>query len=746
MLDANKLTYQVLLGWFGDVLAEPEPDHGGVAFHVQRNGQRQTLVQRRLVTQEDLDGPLLSEYENLKKSLFDVRPVSPSERTIFNKLQPPIGNHEGFLYRVLTEGGHEQLVWCWGFQRRTQYGEARLCMSSECSMLFLHDDLADPNCPHCGQSFGTAIASNQSGRSNFSVGKVSVAAAAVLLAGGTLWVGSSLSNLSADTVPEELEVELAEFDAKAIATHEDDPSEGGQSGHEKTPISTSVAPDDRVDSGDPVKRTSEPPELLVAANDPVSAATLPDSGSVVAEQEVTLPVESLFPTASLPDLSESVGIPDGAAAEPDLEPTDREKVGVPAEVVSTDTSPSESAGDSSKSSDVLSDSVVAQVVPKDTLPEKSNAEILKKGELQNKAFEPEPTSDIFGSDSETKASDQPVAEPGVVKLDIPEPADLTTPGKRKDKHKADKVADEADVSVEKPKSEVAIAEPVPDETEQQESQKNAQESLTWHDDYLRAYSEASREQRYLLMLFHEFSVGDESDFSPDLIFAPSMRPMLEQFSRVELPLNAAMPTSPESDSTDIEDALPELLLNHRSFRHLGPRPGLAIVDLTDPESANHARVVSALPLPASGAFDSDQLTLVLNLPEGAISQRTLVFAVQSIVPDSSLARTKLSPSLTALAHRNARYQAIDQPIHESEKQARQEKIVEEFGPDVELQELLFASEAGMSIHDAAEGAVAEWTSSPDTLDLLTTPMTASGMDMFQSPESGRWYVTCFVIR
>ena len=213
MLDVNKLTYQILLGWFGDLLAEPELDDEGVMFHAQRSGIRQTIVERALATSEDLHGSLQPQYEKLKNALFDVRPVSPSERLIFNRMQPPIGNHEGFLYRVLTESGDEQLVWCWGFQRRTQYGDARLCSNTECSMLFLHDSLAEPLCPHCGTSFSAAIENARSTSSKFPIGKASAAAAALLLAGGTFWFSSDQTDLSADTI-----TDVADLDHSAPKT------------------------------------------------------------------------------------------------------------------------------------------------------------------------------------------------------------------------------------------------------------------------------------------------------------------------------------------------------------------------------------------------------------------------------------------------------------------------------------------------------------------------------------------------
>ena len=111
VLDANKLTYLVLLGWFGDLLAEPGLDDEGAIFHVQKGGTRQLIVERELATPEELHGVLQPQYEKLKNAFFDVRPVSPSERLIFNRLQAPIGDHEGFLYRVRTETGEEQFGW-----------------------------------------------------------------------------------------------------------------------------------------------------------------------------------------------------------------------------------------------------------------------------------------------------------------------------------------------------------------------------------------------------------------------------------------------------------------------------------------------------------------------------------------------------------------------------------------------------------------------------------------------------------
>jgi hypothetical protein len=81
-----------------------------------------------------------------------------------------------------------------------------------------------------------------------------------------------------------------------------------------------------------------------------------------------------------------------------------------------------------------------------------------------------------------------------------------------------------------------------------------------------------------------------------------------------------------------------------------------------------------------------------------------------------------------------------------DQETRKQKIEEEFGPQAELKELVFATESETTIHDAALQAVTSWISNSESFEILDSTATAMGMDMFQDSESGRWFVTCFVIR
>ena len=334
-------------------------------------------------------------------------------------------------------------------------------------------------------------------------------------------------------------------------------------------------------------------------------------------------------------------------------------------------------------------------------------------ETQDPTSENEAT--LTQNDLPLTSDTEPVAKPEISKPDLPDPENSIVQDKLVEK-------------VEKPVSEAPA------------------ESLSWHNDYLAAYVEASREKRFLLMLFRENAVGGEPLSPTESVFDPSLRPMLEQFSRVELPLNAAMPDISKSNQDAEQNGLPDLLLKHRSFRHLGMRPGIAVVDLTDPASPNHARVVSALPLPESGQFNNADLMLALNLPQGAISQRTLLFAIRSTVPDSSLSMRDFSQTLIELAHRNSRFMANAGQVGSFDLENRAQQVEKEFGSQADLRELVFATETETTIHDAALQAVTSWISNSESFDILDSPAKAMGMEMFQNSESGRWYVTCFVVR
>lgn len=731
MLDARKLTYQVLLGWFGDLLAEPELDDDGVTFHVQAGGKRQVITERSLVTEADLEGPLQAEFERLKKSLFDVRPVSPSERLIFNRLQPPIGNHAGFLYRVQTVEAGQKLVWCWGFQRRTQYGTPTLCSNAACSMLFLHDDLAEGVCPHCGEAFVDCEAVPHASNSHIPRSAIAAAAVLVTLAGGTFWLGSLLAEPEADPAAQIADTAVLNSDVVGHdgATDVDDmmpQPEEHRADPSVEPDGTEVTqlPDDDLPTPEPAE--TQPPELFVGIT------SLPNVDGTSADSSTNLLTEPIggepFPSVvSAPDLPDLPGeLPESVSTtETDSLPADPALASLPElpedslPVIGTDpaeTLKSEGNSDPLDLPDVLPEPVTAQIDELDTTKESN----------------PESKETTVAESESSPGNQEPVSRPGptasgvlIGELDPSENLSDTSADAGTDSPNGrDVTAIDSESGQEVVVNKPPVTEIGP---------------LTWHSDYLSAYVEASQQKRFLLMLF-ENSVGDDVPASKDNpLFTSELQPLLEQFSRVKLSVNAAMPSQKSTGQ-------PTLLLEHRSFRHLQKQAGLAVVDLTDSESQNFARVVSVLPAGDGTRFTKRELQTLFQLPAGSVSQRTLLFTIRTQVPETGLAMRRFSDTLSEMATRNSRYMAHLEQTGSFELEQRQEKVAKEFGPQAALRELVFATDSPTTIQDAALQAVAAWMTTSENFDTLNGSAAAMGMDLFQSPESGRWYATCLIVR
>lgn len=567
MLDSKKLTYQVLLGWFGDLLAEPALDEHGVSFHVQRAGQREEIVEKALATDADLAGPLAGDFERLKKALFDVKPVSPSERLIFNRLQPPIGNYDGYLYRVRTNGGPERLVWCWGFQCRNADTRATVCPNPECSALLLlqvGEELE--HCPLCRLSLLNSTPSRR--RTRFPVGAFTAATLLLAACGATVWVaasrGTDLPNIPGLAMLEDAGLEL--------------------------------------------------PRALSAAESKSTAAESPDD-----PQNET--ADTTPPSIILPDpTAEPVGSGDAVAATSDH-----------------------------KESDIAVDSKPA----------------LK-----------------------TQVASQPAQLSGRLESPEGEPQPPTTVG-----------------------------------------------ALTWHQDYQTAYQQAIQQRQRLLVVFRD-TIDPDSINSPSTGLAgPELTPLLTDFVRLAMPANTTIPG--QEGGT--------LLLEHRAFRHLNVQPGIVIVDLTDPESAWYGRVVSALPQPPGGRYTAELVQPFLDLPPGTVTHRSLLFAMRNANPQSQFAAIVGLDTLNRLADRNCRFMAQYGQTGAFDAAHRQSVIETEFGPDAQVRELTFATDDNRTIQDAAILAVESWIADRDNFRMLNGAVDAYGLEMFQTPDSGRWFVTVLIV-
>ncbi len=268
----------------------------------------------------------------------------------------------------------------------------------------------------------------------------------------------------------------------------------------------------------------------------------------------------------------------------------------------------------------------------------------------------------------------------------------------------------------------------------QETRDSANE---WTSEYVAAYQRAIAERQFLVMLFRE-PLSASGEVSTDGLPIAADVAGAGDFVRVVVPTTMPVPGQPA-------DAAPRLL-DHRSFRHLQGEPGIAVVDLTRTDSPQFGRVVSAFPGTTGRDSIIEALQPTLSLPEGTISQRSLLLGLRGSFPNSAFAELKYDTNLNELANRNSRYMAHLDQTGLFETDEGRAAVRKQFGDDAQLRELIFATDSAVTIQSAASQAVEHWKSNGELdVDAVKSDVTAYGLELFQSPTSNRWFATLMIV-
>lgn len=735
MLDGKMLTYQVLQGWLQDLLAEPELDGDNVVFHVLANGQRQRILSRSFATQADLEGPLASDFERMRSALFNIKPVSPSERLIFSRLQPPVGDAEGFLFKARTEEGTERLVWCWGYQRRVSDGPLAICRSSNCSALFVKQGGPAEMCPLCGELIekpAVAKSSQPIHRRRRPIGAVIASGTLLAAALGTYFFAPS-----ANKSVESDDALIQGLESRPIAASEKAP----QSVTVDTPIDTE--PDrDPVESEKPRRKISE----IVKAEDAAKNGSKETKSDEANKKPATKPTEPSVAKATdpLPEFKpfQLPEIPplDPAPAQPDVPKREvaKQPPSLP-KVIGPDLPPMPpQVAVTPKSKPPVDTKVTTKDEPQPLFPIEPKAAALK--EKVRPLFPELPARETAKVELPQIDSPQKVDVPQ--KIELPEPSVTKTPAIT---ILPPEPASPKQLDINEPQkpavSDVVKVEPKKLDSTAPEAAATPQKTVgerQWHSDYLAAYQQAINDKKMLVMLFHDASKPDLSETRTSGFGAAELQESLDKYVRVSLPINFVAPNpAPNAPLTR--------LLEHRSFRHLRGQSGIAIVDLTDPQGPNYGRVVSALPLPEDGRYSPEVLGTLLQLPAGSIGQRAIVLAVRTGVEGDNFTSGEGNSQLHQLANRNARLMAQAEQVGSYDTAARVTAIRESFGDGIRIGELHFATDGPAPVQEAAIQAVSKWMQSPEDRRILNGTAFAYGIELFQSPNSQRWFATCIVL-
>ncbi len=214
-----------------------------------------------------------------------------------------------------------------------------------------------------------------------------------------------------------------------------------------------------------------------------------------------------------------------------------------------------------------------------------------------------------------------------------------------------------------------------------------------------------------------------------------MRERLADYVCLRLPLDAATPV----------DGRPVRLLEHTSMAELRRGPGIAVIDLAHPGTEYYTYAVSVLPLTPGKyyRFHPEYVSVMLDLPAGTLTQRTMVFAVR-IHPEAPRSTGSASSSvLKQEAESHSNYQAQIRVQGHQQWDSRFHRIMSRLlgrGTPGMPKEVVAESWPNENLVDSCIDCVDSWRQSSGHWEAVRALHTAYGYDI-QRGENGIWYAT-----
>ena len=172
-------------------------------------------------------------------------------------------------------------------------------------------------------------------------------------------------------------------------------------------------------------------------------------------------------------------------------------------------------------------------------------------------------------------------------------------------------------------------------------------NLSWETDYLHAMDVANREQKMLLIFFRDPNDPQSQRLESETLANAEVQQMLQGLVCLRLPLDAKITL----EGKDV------VLLKHPTLGEMLGRPGVAIADFVHADPKLHGYIVSAFPLTGSLFYGPAEMKVILDLPPGTLTQRTLIYAVRIHPEKPASALGRPDDRLLAEAESHSQYQA-----------------------------------------------------------------------------------------
>lgn len=253
----------------------------------------------------------------------------------------------------------------------------------------------------------------------------------------------------------------------------------------------------------------------------------------------------------------------------------------------------------------------------------------------------------------------------------------------------------------------------------------------WHRDYYEAVTAAKKQKKMLLIFARATGNSASRDaFRSKTLRAPTVAKSLRRFVLAELPLDVRI----KSENRQIA------LFEDDSFEPLEGRQGLVIIDYAHRDLPQFGCVVSAIPFPLKGALDERTTSIILNLPPGTITQRTLIYAVR--IHDEKPASTsgELHVALRTAVEKHSQHQADIESQGHHNWGTRFHRISARLPMGMSTTEICAESWPNQGLVAAAIDCVHSWRQSSGHWGAVSSRHTLYAYDMKQG-SNGVWYAT-----
>ncbi|QDU79506.1 hypothetical protein Pla110_12160 [Polystyrenella longa] len=249
--------------------------------------------------------------------------------------------------------------------------------------------------------------------------------------------------------------------------------------------------------------------------------------------------------------------------------------------------------------------------------------------------------------------------------------------------------------------------------------------LDWFTDYGDAYKEARDTNQQLLISFELNDATAQAEFEESVLASPQTQEHLENFVRAVLPLDATVPGEKQT------------LLWHASFNYMYKQAGIAILDLSDEKSPQYGQLVSALPFNHGRDCSVDELHTLVTLPEGTITQRTLIYALKRHPERPQSVNSTPHQYLMHMSNVNSSTMARLSQVGHHNWTARFHQINSTVGG---LSTEVAVGGNGYTLLDIANDCIGTWRSSAGHWNAMRKQHRYYGYDMVQG-SNGTWYAT-----